>query len=775
MTFRLTSLTKGSGGDPASFFNLTMTKGILISAWGKRGYIYAAYNLAFSIKHFNRRLPVYLYCEQDLLKSLMPDQQGVFDEIIPIDVSLLHEHEKNPAYIKVTAYDHLPFDYTLLLDVDALALQDLEPCMDDLIRQGGYFYSHILDLWTIDKGDNIPNMVWARANDIWEKYKFGPETILPATNSSFQFIKKGEDSKRLLDRMRKNMADPMPLDKLKTQWGASQPDELYLNVAMAQEGITGKPDREYMFMGNRLDQRPYHVLEKDYFILSIFGGKNFTKVRYTEWYDKKLVAFHRAHGKSAFYKYAYIVRDKHANTKPVKFSKLPSRHVLAKEVETNTLFAEGKSGEKIHLFSGWFKAKIQGRQREIDECLKRNLENNGIDKVFVVCETECEINHPKLVKIHVDERPTYNTFFAEIDKYADDDTISILCNGDIYFDEANVRKLKGINFSNRALALSRYEVDINGHAKLFNYEWSQDTWIVRGKPKAIECNSTLGVMACDNRFAFELKKAGYDVFNPSRDIATFHLHQSGVRGYNVNEIQGGDKMEVRPSFAKDILKKRMLIIQPGKVGDILLCAPMARFFSDEYFVDWHCPEKYHSLFNSLPYARPVKDFKDRDYDKILDLSFGLGGKPERWWQQNKARFNSFVEAKYELAGLPSQMKRDLRWIRNQDRENDLYSMVKIDEPYKLVHGSSDYGTPIQVEGNVVKFQPILDYTIFDWLKVIQNADEIHCIDSSLCNFVDVIPDLKAKLFYYPTDKVPNKWDETLLTKNWIRNEVSITA
>jgi len=69
--------------------NQPPTKGVLISAWGRRGYIYAAYNLAFSIKHFNRRLPVYLYCDETLLKEISQEQADIFDDIITIDISLL--------------------------------------------------------------------------------------------------------------------------------------------------------------------------------------------------------------------------------------------------------------------------------------------------------------------------------------------------------------------------------------------------------------------------------------------------------------------------------------------------------------------------------------------------------------------------------------------------------------------------------------------------------------------------------------------------------------
>lgn len=755
-----------------------MTKGILISAWGKRGYIYAAYNLAFSIKNFNRMLPVYLYCDPQLLKSLQADQLEVFDEIIPIDISILQQHEKSPANIKITAYENLPFDYTLLLDVDALALQDLEPCINELIAQGGYFYSHILDLWTLDRGNQMPNMVWANADVIWEKYKLDEKAVLPCTNSSFQFIKKCPESKALFDRVKANLADPIPLDKLRTQWGAAQPDELYLNVAMAQMGITGKAARDYMFMGNYLSPKPYHMLQKEYYLLSVFGGRNFTKPRYTEWYDKLLVSYHRSHAKSAHYKFQYVVRDKHANTRPQKFSDVPSRFEVVKQQAMNTLFHQGKSGEKIWLFSGWYKTKTEQRQNELDKCLLNNLNNKEIERVFVVGEDECTIQHEKLTIINTQSRPTYNTFFQYINSLVDEDTISIICNGDIYFDEANARKLRGINYTNRSLALSRWEMDLNERPKHFNYEWSQDTWIFKGKVKNVSCETFLGVMQCDGRVAFEMKKAGYDVVNPSKDIQTYHIHKTGERTYDVNAHQEGEKMPVKGTNAQSILKKRLLINQPGKVGDIVICAPIAEFFSDEYFVDWLCPEKYHSLFKHLPYANPVTAFKERDYHRVVDLSFGLGGKPEKWWRENKSRFNSFVEAKYELAGIPSQLKYNLKWTRNTVNENALYELIKKDMKfdYILVHDSSDYGTPIKVEGkHVVKFQPILDYTIFDWYRVIMNATEIHCIDSSLCNFVDVIPEVKAKLFYYPTDRVPNKWDETIISSKWIRNETGITA
>lgn len=96
--------------------------------------------------------------------------------------------------------------------------------------------------------------------------------------------------------------------------------------------------------------------------------------------------------------------------------------------------------------------------------------------------------------------------------------------------------------------------------------------------------------------------------------------------------------------------------------------------------------------------------------------------------------------------------------------------------FALVHDSSHYGGKAEIETDlpIVQFSPVEGYTILDWFAVVQKASEIHCIDSSLCNFVDMI-ETKAKLFYYQNGKVPNKWDETMLNKKWIRNEVSIAS
>jgi hypothetical protein len=88
--------------------------------------------------------------------------------------------------------------------------------------------------------------------------------------------------------------------------------------------------------------------------------------------------------------------------------------------------------------------------------------------------------------------------------------------------------------------------------------------------------------------------------------------------------------------------------------------------------------------------------------------------------------------------------------------------------YILCHEVSHDGISISVKrDNKVLFSPIQDYNIFDWFAVIINAKEIHCIDSSLANFVEVIQGIDhITKYYYITRKVPNVWDRTILSNDW---------
>jgi hypothetical protein len=224
-------------------------------------------------------------------------------------------------------------------------------------------------------------------------------------------------------------------------------------------------------------------------------------------------------------------------------------------------------------------------------------------------------------------------------------------------------------------------------------------------------------------------------------------------------------------------QKVCVINQPGKVGDIICVLPIAKWWADKGFkVIWQCPKQYHSLFDYVDYCSPIEKY-DHQADKVIDLSFGLDtfSPIHRKWLAYKRTGKSFVQFKYEIAEVPLSQMRNLQYKRNEQSENRLFLHLVPDNSihYHVIHSGSDYGSPVDilVSGQMVKFEKVGDFTIFDWYKVLENASSIHCIDSSLANFVDAI-DTKAELHYYITDKVPGKSDRTILTKNWKHHDMA---
>src|SRR3990172_3816152 len=130
-----------------------MTKGIVLLAFGKRGYGFAAYNLAVSIRAFNNTIPITIYHDDIAFGQIEEHKLSIFDKRIPIKrESLYNNGSFDPGYVKVNIYDLLPYDLTMYLDVDALCLKDIAPLFEQIEKKPNYFYTHIIAKHTIDKG-----------------------------------------------------------------------------------------------------------------------------------------------------------------------------------------------------------------------------------------------------------------------------------------------------------------------------------------------------------------------------------------------------------------------------------------------------------------------------------------------------------------------------------------------------------------------------------------------------------------------------------------------
>lgn len=183
----------------------------------------------------------------------------------------------------------------------------------------------------------------------------------------------------------------------------------------------------------------------------------------------------------------------------------------------------------IRLFYNYYEDKNPVRKKEIDFCLKKNLENTLINTVI----------------IESPNKPTYEFFFQQINKVTGPDDINIICNSDIFFDET-ISLAENIKH-NQLYALLRWEWHGPNNITFNERPDSQDTWIVRGKVENVFGNFTLGIRGCDNRIAHEFLKSGYTVINPAKSIKSYHVHQSNIRNYTMQDVVPPPYFTIMPS------------------------------------------------------------------------------------------------------------------------------------------------------------------------------------------------------------------------------------
>ena len=227
----------------------------------------------------------------------------------------------------------------------------------------------------------------------------------------------------------------------------------------------------------------------------------------------------------------------------------------------------------IRLFTTVYPETNPARRAEYEECLRRNLACAELDEVCVLAEGD-GIRlppSPKLRERRILKRPSYDDFFSWINEVAGPDDVSIIANTDIYFD-SNIRALEHIAWrANTCLALSRWDVQADGTARLFEAADSQDCWIFKGKIGDVKGDIPVGVYDCDNKIAWELERAGYNVLNPSLSIRCFHLHLSGYRSY---EVAPAPDYGIRPPFK---------YVEPDNLAGLWTCWRLYRKASMTYF------------------------------------------------------------------------------------------------------------------------------------------------------------------------------------------------
>jgi predicted transcriptional regulator len=124
---------------------------------------------------------------------------------------------------------------------------------------------------------------------------------------------------------------------------------------------------------------------------------------------------------------------------------------------------------------------------------------------------------------------------------------------------------------------------------------------------------------------------------------------------------------------------------------------------------------------------------------------------------------------YNMAKLPVQYKYDFFHInRNINREISIFEDLKLQKNNYIFLHKGDYELRNDTFPTNIKIVEPKEYGLFDWMYVIENAKEIHCIDSSFLCLIDCMSlrdDIKLVNHRYVRN-YPD-WIKLWTNKKWI--------
>lgn len=195
------------------------------------------------------------------------------------------------------------------------------------------------------------------------------------------------------------------------------------------------------------------------------------------------------------------------------------------------------------------------------------------------------------------------------------------------------------------------------------------------------------------------------------------------------------------------------------LGDQILCNGLIRHCASRCDA-LYLPVKYHNINNISDMLKDVKNINFlsvSDDNQMLNylsitknivnetISIGIFGKN---FMKDTTYFD---QSFYNQANI----NYNLRWnnfiyTNNVEKQNSL--LEKINKEYIFIHDDESRNLKItkNINNNLNLFKPNHklgeknSFTIFDYIKVIENAKEIHCMDSSFACLIDHMPELKDK-------------------------------
>ncbi len=273
--------------------------------------------------------------------------------------------------------------------------------------------------------------------------------------------------------------------------------------------------------------------------------------------------------------------------------------------------------------------------------------------------------------------------------------------------------------------------------------------------------------------------------------------------------------------------KKAVILQPGKLGDLIITIPIAKHYNSlGYEIHWPVFDNFLSFLGRFDFINAISfgisldenlyfskkrigfweegkqkieqisasnkivfdgikffdtfysNFDEKEY-KIIDPCFSFPGhrnaENNRLTSVYASNDKNWINLKYDLVNVPLKERWNFSFSRNVEKEKNLFEFIKNysikkygSEQYSIVHTYNSNNLPNINVINPINFSYVKNFDILDWLLVLENSENIVCVDSSLANFVEVCPTLREKNKFYLGSEEPHfhKYMRNILLNNW---------
>lgn len=238
-------------------------------------------------------------------------------------------------------------------------------------------------------------------------------------------------------------------------------------------------------------------------------------------------------------------------------------HLIHSKSPALPLQSEPLSADPIYLITQYFIPKDKIRQKEIQYCLQKNVENNMVETIYLLNERIYSLRElgvdrmtkaqqEKIRQFDIRTRIGFKHIYDFIASEALDGFV-VAANSDIMLD-TTIGKLHhascfGIDAPPCMMALLRYEYndvyvpfETNcNQSQLFGPRGdSQDTWILHSRHNVPAKHRALfdfpfGKPGCDNKVVFLFHVLDYVVYNDPLAIKTYHFHRNPAREYTIKD------------------------------------------------------------------------------------------------------------------------------------------------------------------------------------------------------------------------------------------------